>query len=196
MALVTLPVHHPARPPDISQQEAGEGGRARWWAERGRGHCAGLNACKNEMQDAQHKQTTQGGEGGGGRGRGETNQAKPQADRTRNRTKKTQNQKRNHQQNGEHKQAIWPTGETKIQQVNTGKNRGGGNHAVYRRATQKRNLSKVIVRNSVVPKNTKQGNKRTRKNSQQQQSSKSVEQQKQQVESQPALPPLRERELD
>ena len=74
MAPVTPPAHHPTRPPVVSQQEAGQDRRARWWTGGGRGHCGRqcailvLPRCKREIQDAQHKQAAGGG--GGGRGEG------------------------------------------------------------------------------------------------------------------------------
>ena len=125
MAPVTPPAHHPTRPPVVSQQEAGQDRRARWWAGGGRGHCGrgfatgcclgARDRCKMHNTSRQHRG---GGEKGGG-----TNQAKPQTDRNRHRTRSQKPGKKTN--TNKNRQAIWPTEKQKPKKTSTGKTRGG-----------------------------------------------------------------------
>ena len=167
MAPVTLPAHHPARPPVVSQQEAGEDGRARWWAGRGRGHCGRQCAIMLlPMQETDARCTAQasstrgeGGRGGGGDKPSQT--AEPTETTTKQKPQKSETQTPT---NSEPKQAIWPTERTKTQQkTKHRKNPGGRSHAVYRKSMLRSNASEMIVKSSVVPKTKNRETKKQKK---------------------------------
>ena len=106
------------------------------------------------MQEIDARCTTQQAAGGGGGGRGEgggANQAKPQTDRTPNRT-----------QNQRIKNTTFDKQRTQTRHLAYGKepnphdrkhrrNPGGRSHAMYSKAMLRSNASKMIVKSSVVP---------------------------------------------
>ena len=117
-----------------------------------------LPRCKRQMQDAQHKQATQGG-GGGKKGRGDkpsqtADRPKPPPNK-KPETRKTDPDKNN-------KQAIWPTEKQKPKKTTIGKTRGES-HAVYRKSMKEKNASEMIVKSSVVPKQKPGKQKNTEK---------------------------------
>ena len=151
MAPVTLPAHTPARPPVVSQQEAGEDRRARWWAGRGRGHCgrhrqvecmqdSARVRCKTHSTSRQHK----GGGGRRGRGQGGRDRTKPQATRTRTHTRKPEKPEPTKRRTNK------PFGLRKNKKPNQ-KTPGGESHAGHRRSMKEKNVPKWTVMSSVVP---------------------------------------------
>ena len=147
----------------------------------------GLNACKNKMQDAQHKQATQGG----------TNQAKPQAERTRNRTKNPKTRNANNNKTANTNKPLGLREKPKPNKKTPENTGGGGSHAVYSESMKRANSSEVIVKSSVVPKKQKAGKQKTHTKKQPANRSRRSQSssKKKQVESQPCAPtPKRERE--
>ena len=177
MAPVTPPAHHPTRPPVVSQQEAGQDRRARWWAGRGRGHCGRefATGCCLDARDRRKTHSTRRQHKGGGKGGGE--QAKPNRGPPKTATEqKTRERESKHRRKKPNTQAIWPYGRRNTQpnNKNTGKHPGGKGHAMSRKSMLRSNASEMIMKSSVVPKQKPGKQKNTEKNSQQQQSSKSV----------------------
>ena len=196
MAPVTPPAHHPTRPPVVSQQEAGQDRRARWWAGGGRGHCGrgfATGCCLGARDRCKTHNTSRQPRGGGGeKGRGD----KPS--QTADRPKPPPNKKpetRKNRPRQKHKQALWPTEKQKPKKTTTGKTRGES-HAVYRKSMKEKTASEMIVKSSVVPKQKPGKQKNTEKTASNSSRRGQSNSRKKQVASQPALPPRKQKEGD
>ena len=164
MAPVTPPAHHPTRPPVVSQQEAGQDRRARWWTGGGRGHCGrefatgccldARDRCKTHSTRRQHKG---GGKGGGNKPSQTADRPKPPPN------KKPENKKANTDKKRTHKPFGLTEEETPNRTQKHRKKPGGKGHAVYRKSMKEKNASKWTVMSSVVPKTETRKQKNTEK---------------------------------
>ena len=149
-----------------------------------------LPRCKRQMQDAQHKQATQGG-GGGKREGGQT---KPNRRPTET---ATEQEARNQEKEQTPTKTNKPFGlrRNRNPRKQAPEKPGGEGHAVCRKSMKEKNSSKWIVMSSVVPKTKKPGKQ---KNTEKQPATAVIEvsrtAEKKHVVSQPALPPLRQKE--
>ena len=155
-----------------------------------------LPRCKRQMQDAQHKKATQGG-----RERGGGNKTKPNRRPTETATEQeTQKPETGKQKPTKHR-TNKPFGLTEEETPNrksrnTGKTRGERPRRVQEVDVEEKNASEMIVKSSVVPKQKPGKQKNTEKTASNSSRRSQSTAEKEQVASQPALPPRKQKERD